>query len=72
MPMRIRVSEPRLLPDLLSHLLRNDCVAHPVNATTCAVEHLQASDYDEARVEMLFFLRAWQARHEAASAVLLG
>jgi hypothetical protein len=70
MSMRIRVSEPRLLPELVSYFLENRCVAQPLDASTCTVVHVDAYDGREAFIEVLFFLRAWQARHSSVRLVL--
>jgi hypothetical protein len=71
MSMRVRVSDPALLPELVSHLLQNDCVAQPVDEETCRVVHVHAHDGSEAFAELLFFLRAWQARQRGSVHALL-
>ncbi len=68
--MRVRISDPRLLPDLVAAFLRSDCVAQPVGADTCDVVHVHARDTREASLEVTFFVRAWQARHRTVRAVV--
>jgi hypothetical protein len=72
MPMEVRVSEPRLLPDLIDSFLRNDCVAHRVGDDACSVVHVHAVDAAEAWLEVSFFVGAWQTRHEGVTASLSG
>jgi hypothetical protein len=69
--MRIRLTEPRLVPDLVRSLLRNGCVVERNDDTTCTVVHVDAADATEAETELRFFLRAWSARHRGSNAVLL-
>lgn len=69
--MRIRISEPQLLPQLLESLSNGDCLATPVDAATCEVVHAQAADEREARIELLFFLRAWIRQHPDVRAELV-
>ena len=69
--MRIRISEPRLLPDLVESLARGDCLTVPVDEATCDVVYADASDDREARIELLFFLRAWALSHREVRAELV-
>jgi hypothetical protein len=68
----VNVNRPELLDDLLVSLRRNDCLASRTGSRTCVVEHPAAVDDAEARVEIGFFLRAWQSQHPDASATLTG
>lgn len=68
----VNVNRPELLDDLLASLRRNDCLASRTGSRTCVVEHPAAVDDAEARVEIAFFLRAWQSQHPDASATLTG
>jgi hypothetical protein len=70
--MRVRISNPDLLPKLLESLARGDCVTVPVDDATCEVVHRDALDEREARVELLFFLRAWAVSHPDVRAELVG
>jgi hypothetical protein len=70
MTMRVRISEPALLPELVDALLRSGCVATMLADDSCAVVHMHAADADEARREVTFFLGAWRLRHSGVSAVV--
>ena len=59
---RIRISEPRLLPQLIDSLVRADCLARLVDEATCEVVHPFASDEREMWTELRFFLRAWEGK----------
>jgi hypothetical protein len=63
MPLRVRISEPELLPALAESFLRSHCVAQRVSDDTLVVVHVKARDAREAWNEVAFFLRAWQARY---------
>jgi hypothetical protein len=69
--MRVRISDPQLLPQLIESLLRGECAARPVDETTCEVVHASASDDREARIELTFFLRAWAGQHADVRAELV-
>ena len=58
------------LPCLIDAFRRNGCVADRAAATRCRVLHPSATDEDEARVEVAFFLRAWQLRHPQVKATI--
>jgi arginine repressor len=70
MTMRVRITEPSLLPDLVDRLLRSGCVAHVVGDDSCIVVHVHARDAEEAWREMAFFVRAWHAQHPDLGALL--
>jgi hypothetical protein len=61
--MRVQLSDPAYLDELAAALLQGDCLPTPTGHDTLAVAHPWARDENEARTEMLFFLRAWEARH---------
>jgi hypothetical protein len=69
--MRVHVSDPRAVPDLLASLLRGACVATRIDRNICEVVHLHATDESEAKIELHFFLRAWQCRYYGVEAVLI-
>jgi hypothetical protein len=69
--MRIRVSEPTLLPELVESLARGECAAHAIDATTCEVRYDAAADDREAKIELTFFLRAWAAQRSNVRAELV-
>lgn len=61
--MRVHLSDSSCLGTLVEDLLRGGCVPARVADDTVEVIHLDAADAREARTELGFFLRAWQARH---------
>jgi hypothetical protein len=67
----VHVNRPELVDDLVSSFLSSGCPARRMGPRSCAVEHESAVDEREARVEITFFLRAWQARHDRAQASLV-
>jgi hypothetical protein len=50
--------------------LRNGCVAQRGSDDSCLVVHVHAAHAKEARLELAFFVRAWQLQHPAVSAVV--
>ena len=69
--MRVRLSDPSHARDLALALARGDCVATPAGLDMLTVVHPSARDEEEARTELLFFLRAWQAGHPGVSVQLV-
>lgn len=67
---RIQVTDPNLLDDLRQALSRANCPAVPLSDDTLLVTHPLAYDELEARVELAFFLRAWQARQPSGEVEL--
>jgi hypothetical protein len=61
--MTVQLSDASYLEELAAALLRGDCLPTRTGPDTLAVAHPWARDENEARTEVLFFLRAWQARH---------
>lgn len=72
MSLRIRISHPTAIDDLIESLARGDCVPSRVADDTWQVWHPYARDDQEARVELRFFLRAWQRRHPGVAVDVLG
>jgi hypothetical protein len=66
----VHVDQPELVDDLVASFRSSGCRAHRTGIRSCAVRHEAARDEDEARVEVTFFLRAWQARHDVARALV--
>lgn len=64
----VHVNRSELVDDLVGALRKSGCYARRTGPWSCAVEHVDALDETEARVEVMFFLRAWQARHSCAQA----
>ncbi len=69
--MRIRVSDPGLIGDLLDCLLGNGCLAVQTSRSIVAVSFSDGLTYDVARLELGFQLADWLLRHEDASAVVI-
>ena len=69
--MRIRVSDPGLMRDLLDYLRRKDCVAIQTSRDIAAVSFSQAFPYDAARLELDLHLGDWLLRNQGATAVVI-
>jgi hypothetical protein len=61
--MKVRVSDSSCGVELVYDLLRGGCVPRAVDDETLEVVHPAAGTVDEARTELLYFLRAWQSKH---------
>jgi hypothetical protein len=70
-PVRVRLSRSGLAGDLAEALTAGDCICAPVDGETLLVVHRAATDDAEALVELTFFLRAWQSRHDGLRAEVL-
>ena len=71
--MTIRVNDPRAAEELRSALEAAECVAQRTAADTLEVEFPWAdADGDErqARLELAFFIEAWQANRPGLAAVV--
>jgi hypothetical protein len=66
----VHVNRPDLVDELVTAFRSGGCAARRTGPLCCAVEHGTALDEAEARVEVTFFLRAWQARYWFAHASL--
>jgi hypothetical protein len=70
MALYVRIGEPVLLPELVAALVRSGCIAQQVDRDACRVVHVFAGHAEEARRELVFFVRAWQLGHPEVSAVV--
>ena len=73
--MKLLISHPELMPDLISALNEADCVAMRIARDTLEVLvpwRLDAGNRAHAATELLFFVRAWASNHPAFRATLLG
>ena len=61
--MRIRLSDPGLVDDLLAFLREKQCVAEQVRADTLDVRLPEAKHPDAASLELDLYLRVWEAIH---------
>ncbi|HET7855445.1 MAG TPA: hypothetical protein VFL41_03215 [Gaiellaceae bacterium] len=69
--MRIRVSDPGLVGDLLEYLQRCGYEAMPTSGTIVAASLEHSVPYEAARLELDLHLSDWQGRRPDASAVVL-
>jgi len=69
-PLTVHVNRPELVDDLVRALRKSGCRVRRTGPWSCAVEHVEATDENEARVEVTFFLRAWQSHHRCARAAV--
>ena len=72
MSLRVRLSHPAFIADLIDSLSRGDCLPSQLTDDTCLVWHPYARDDQEARIELRFFLKAWQARHPGVAVDFVG
>ena len=68
MPMTVEITDGQLLADLIDALSRGGCRAQRATQRACKVVHPLASNEQEARLELAFFIRAWQLRHPGVGA----
>jgi hypothetical protein len=70
--MRIRISDPELLDDLVESLRRANCPVEVTGLETLAVESPSPLlTPEQARQEIGFYLAVWQVRHPDAHVLLL-
>jgi hypothetical protein len=68
---RIDVSNPELVADLLEFLRRAKCTAALNDDGSIEVEVPEAFGEEQARMEIDLYLKAWQAAHPDVDAHLL-
>jgi hypothetical protein len=64
--MKIRLSDPELVDDLLAFLRGKHCVAEQLSDGTLEVSLPEATRQDAAALELDLYLRAWEAGHRGA------
>jgi hypothetical protein len=70
-PVRIRVSNPRVAGDLLDALAAADCSGCQTEPDTVEVDIPWADDDPvQAHMELVFFVKAWEARHPGLNATV--
>jgi hypothetical protein len=69
--MKIHVSNPALVDDLLEFLRRAECTATADEEGSIDVEVPAAYGEEQARMEIDLYLKAWQAAHPDVEAQLL-
>jgi hypothetical protein len=72
--MRLVVSDPAAVPDLVAALRRGDCVAEgSADGIEVAFPWVASlADASQAIVELAFFARTWELSHPGLSVALLG
>jgi hypothetical protein len=60
---KVHVSDSAYLVELVRDLFLGGCVPRAVDEQTLEVVHPDASTPDEARIELTYFLRAWQSKY---------
>jgi hypothetical protein len=70
--MRLTVSDPDAIPDLLTALRRGDCIADgaPGGVDVAFPWVATLADARQALVELTFFARAWELSHPGLSVAL--
>ena len=69
--MRIRVSDPALINDLVEYLRRDDCDAVQTGRNVVAVSLSHALPNDTARCELDFRLCDWRLEQPDATAIVI-
>ena len=70
--MKLEVSDEKLLGELMGALTRHGCRADQIAPNVCRIVYPRAWTAREARLELTFFVRAWQVNHPGVRAVLSG
>ena len=70
--LRIQVNDTSLLDELRGALGDAECSTAQLSEDTLLVTQPLAVDEAEARLELAFFLKAWEAHRPGAEAELLG
>jgi hypothetical protein len=66
--LRVKLSDPALVDDLVEFLSRSGCVAQPDDETTVLVSIPRSLRDDAAELELDIYLRVWEATHPEARA----
>ena len=70
-PLRIRLSEPLLVDDLVEFLRRREYLAEEAGEGVVEVGIARSLRHDALRLEVDLLLRAWEARHPGADAAVI-
>lgn len=70
MALKLEVSDEELLGEVMGALTLNGCLADRIAPTACRVVCPRTWSSREARLEVGFFIRAWQAHHPGVTAIL--
>jgi hypothetical protein len=66
--LRVKLSDPALVDDLVDFLRRSGCVAQPAEKAIVAVSIPKSLREDAAELELDLYLRVWEATHPEAQA----
>ena len=69
--MRIRVSQPALVPDLVEFLGRALCTTESVRGSVVDVELPSVTDGARARRELDLYIAAWRGLHPPVDATII-
>ena len=72
--MEVRINNPAWADELVEALNRGDCAAVRTGVDTLEVVFTSLEGEDDVRqagLELVFFLRAWQARYPGVEAILV-
>ena len=69
--MRVRVSNPALLRDLIRHLRECSCVAEQASRDELDAYAPQTPNKQAARLEIELYIMAWRAAHEGEEAEIV-
>jgi hypothetical protein len=69
---RIRLNDSAALEELRATLAASDYSTARVDGDTLLVTHPLSIDEDAARIELVFYLKAWGVDHPGVEAELLG
>ena len=67
-PLRVKLSDPSLVDDLVDFLRSSGCVAQPAEEATVAVAIPKSLREDAAGLELDLYLRVWEATRPEAEA----
>jgi hypothetical protein len=70
--MRVKVSNPSLLPDLAQHLRECGCVAEQASANELDVYAPETANPAAARMEVDVYIAAWRVSHEGVDVEIVG
>ena len=67
-PLRVKLSDPSLVDDLVDFLRRSGCVAQPAEEAIVSVSIPGSLREDAAELELDLYLRVWEAMKPEAEA----
>jgi len=70
--MKLELSDEKLLGELMGVLAGHGCRADQIAPNVCRIVYPRAWTARDARLELPFFVRAWQVNHPGVRAVLSG